>query len=162
MRVVLLLLAVSVAGLAVARATGGPVVASAEFALPSATAMVRRVGPAGLLVQWSPVPGARSFRVFRSPRIPAPSLVAILPGEQYRFEDHDLRPGITYAYRIVAYADPTRFSGPIGAFTGQGTPGPARSSGSSRPLDSPRPARPTAPPTGACRTWRPGCSAQPG
>ncbi|HEX3274705.1 MAG TPA: hypothetical protein VHR43_07615, partial [Gemmatimonadales bacterium] len=121
MRFVLLLLAVSAASLAVVRVGEPPPSSPTEFVLPSATALVARAGPAGLTIQWSAVPGARSYRVFRSTRVPAPSLVAILPGEQHRFEDNGLAPGGTYAYRIVAYADPDLLSGPIGAFTGQGT-----------------------------------------
>jgi hypothetical protein len=127
MRVAVLL--VALATLALAWVGGGSAAKPSEFALPSATAVVASPGTAGLVVEWSQVPGARSYRVFRSTRIPAPSLVAIVPGDEHRFEDRTLTPGVTYAYRIVAYADPEHPSGPIGAFTGQGTAGSTRPAG---------------------------------
>ena len=123
MRVAALL--VAMATLALAWVRGGSAAKPSEFALPSATAVVAGAGSAALVVEWSQVPGARSYRVFRSTRIPAPSLVAVVPGDEQLFEDRALTPGVTYAYRIVAYADPERPWEPIGAFTGQGTAGSA-------------------------------------
>jgi hypothetical protein len=116
-----LLLPVWLAGVAVARVGTRAVPRQAVLSVPAATALITGTAPSSLLVQWSPVAGARSYRVFRSTRIPSPSLVAVLPAGRNRYEDRHLTPGVRYAYRIVAYADSTLPSAPIGAFAGQGT-----------------------------------------